>query len=55
MKLLKIIVLLSLITIPHLSAAAERISAKDYDKLVGLGYNKLDASSLLYPRPTSLS
>ena len=45
MKLLKIIVLLSLITLPQLSAAVERLSAKDYDKLVGLGYNKLDAYS----------
>jgi len=45
MKLLKIIALLSLITIPQWSAAAERLSSKDYDKLVGLGYNKLDAYS----------
>jgi len=43
MKLLKIIALLSLISIPQWSVAAERLSAKDYDKLVGLGYNKLDA------------
>mgnify|MGYP000736775811 FL=1 len=45
MKLLKIIALLSLISIPQWSVAAERLSAKDYDKLVGLGYNKLDAYS----------
>ena len=45
MKLSKIIIILVLILTSGVVHAAERLSMKDYDKLIDLGYNKLDAVS----------
>jgi len=45
MKLSKIIIILVLILTSGVAHAAERLSMKDYNKLIDLGYNKLDAYS----------
>jgi hypothetical protein len=45
MKLSKIVITLVLVLMSGVANTAERLSLKDYDKLVDLGYNKLDAYS----------
>lgn len=45
MQFLKLIIFLLLVLSANFAGAAERLSSKDYQRLVDLGYNKLDAYS----------